>query len=403
MSRFWLSIVLSCGIWATGAIAADGPIRIGVLNDMSGAYADYQGPGSVIAAKLAVEDAGKVGGRAVEVVSADHQNKVDIGTAIARRWFDLDGVDMIVDVPNSAIAFGVAQIARDKNKVFIGSGAGSAELTGKQCSPNTVHWTYDTWQIGHTLGQAVVDQGGKRWFFITADYAFGKDLQSSTSDAVRAAGGTVLGSAVHPIGTSDFSSLLVQAQSSGADVLALANGGADTANSIKQSVEFGLTKTMMLAGLVLNINMIQAVGLKDSQGSLAVMPFYWDMNDGTRSFAKRFAAAHPRHIMPNDMQAGVYAAVLHYLKAVAALGGNASDGLTIVDKMKALPTNDPLFGAGSIRKDGRVLHPVYLMKVKTPAESRGDWDFFKLVSTIEADKAFRPLGAGGCPLVAQGK
>jgi branched-chain amino acid transport system substrate-binding protein len=403
MSRFWLSIVLSCGLWATGAIAADGPIRIGVLNDMSGAYADYQGPGSVVAAKLAVEDAGKVGGRIVEVVSADHQNKVDIGTAIARRWFDLDGVDMIVDVPNSAIAFGVSQIARDKNKVFIGSGAGSAELTGKQCSPNTVHWTYDTWQIGHTLGQAVVDQGGKRWFFITADYAFGQDLQSSTSDAVRAAGGEVLGSAVHPIGTSDFSSLLVQAQSSGADVLALANGGADTTNSIKQSVEFGLTKTMMLAGLVLNINMIQAVGLKDSQGSLAVMPFYWDMNDGTRSFAKRFAAAHPRHLMPNDMQAGVYAAVLHYLKAVAALGGDASDGLAIVDKMKALPTNDPLFGAGSIRKDGRVLHPVYLMKVKTPEESRGDWDFFKLVSTIEADKAFRPLDAGGCPLVAQGK
>lgn len=403
MSRFWLSIVLSCGIWATGAMAADGPIRIGVLNDMSGAYADYQGPGSVVAAQLAVEDAGKVGGRSVEVVSADHQNKVDIGTAIARRWFDLDGVDMIVDVPNSAIAFGVAQIARDKNKVFIASGAGSAELTGKQCSPNTVHWTYDTWQIGHTLGQAVVDQGGKRWFFIAADYAFGKDLQSSTSDAVRAAGGTVLGSALHPIGTSDFSSLLVQAQSSGADVLALANGGADTTNSIKQAVEFGLTKTMMLAGLVLNINMIQAVGLKDSQGSLAVMPFYWDMNDGTRSFAKRFAAAHPRHLMPNDMQAGVYAAVLHYLKAVAALGGNASDGLAIVDKMKALPTDDPLFGAGSIRKDGRVLHPVYLMKVKTPEESRGDWDFFKLVSTIEADKAFRPLEAGGCPLVAQGK
>jgi branched-chain amino acid transport system substrate-binding protein len=382
-------------------MAADGPIRIGVLNDMSGPYADYQGPGSVIAAQLAVADAGKIAGRPVEVISADHQNKVDIGAAIARRWFDLEGVDMIVDVPNSAIAFGVAQIARDKNKVFIGSGAGSAELTGKQCSPNTVHWTYDTWQIGHTLGQAVVDQGGKRWFFITADYAFGKDLQSSTSDAVRAAGGTVLGSAAHPIGANDFSSLLLQAQSSGADVLSLANGGADTTNTIKQSVEFGLTKTMMLAGLVLNINMIQAIGLKDSQGILAVMPFYWDMNDGTRSFAKRFAAAHPRHLMPNDMQAGVYAAVLHYLKAAAALDGNVSDGRAIVDKMKALPTSDPLFGAGSVRKDGRVLHPVYLMKVKTPAESSGEWDFFKLVSTIDAHKAFRPLNAGGCPLIAQ--
>jgi branched-chain amino acid transport system substrate-binding protein len=398
MKRVLLSIMLLFA-WEGAAQAADGPIRIGVLNDLSGAYADYQGQGSVVAAKLAAEDFGKVAGRAVEVLSADHQNKVDVGVTVARQWFDVDGVDMIVDVPNSAIAFGVAQAARDKNKVFIGSGAGSAALTGKQCSPNTVHWTYDTWQVGHALGQAVVARGGKRWFFLTADYTFGHDLQSSTSEAVTAEGAKVLGSAAHPIGSSDFSSYLLQAQSSGGDVLALANGGADTTNAIKQSVEFGLTKTMMIAGLVVNINMVQGVGLKDSQGILAVMPFYWDMNDGTRAFAKRFAAAHPRRLMPNDMQAGVYSGVLHYLKAVAALGGDAADGKAVVDKMKATPTDDPLFGKGTVRKDGRKLHPVYLMQVKKPEQSKGEWDYFELVSTVEADRAFRPINAGGCALV----
>jgi branched-chain amino acid transport system substrate-binding protein len=366
---------------------------------MSGAYADYQGRGSVVAAELAAQDAGMVAGRAVEIVSADHQNKVDVGLTIARQWFDTGGVDMIVDVPNSAIALAVAGIAREKNKVLIGSGAGSAELTGKQCSPNTVHWTYDTWQVGQTFGRAVVERGGKRWFFVTADYTFGHDLQKSTSQAVGAAGGTVVGSVAHPLGANDFSSFLVQAQGSGADVLSLANGGADTTNAIKQAVEFGLTKTMTLAGLVLNINMIQAVGLKDSAGILAVTPFYWDMNDGTRAFARRFAAAHPRHLMPNDMQAGVYAAVIHYLKAAGAQGGDTADGKALVERMKAMPTDDPLFGKGSVRKDGRVLHPVYLMQVKTPAESKGEWDFFKPVSTIDADKAFRPLADGGCPLV----
>lgn len=386
-------------LWAGGASAADGPIKIGVLNDLSGAYADYQGQGSVVAAKLAVEDFGKVSGRAVEVLAADHQNKVDVGVTIARQWFDTGGVDLVIDVPNSAIAFGVAQAARDKNRVFIGSGAGSAALTGKQCSPNTVHWTYDTWEVGHALGEAVVARGGKRWFFMTADYTFGHDLQSSASEAVSAAGGKVLGSAAHPIGASDFSSFLLQAQGSGADVLALANGGADTTNSIKQSVEFGLNKTMSIAGLVLNINMVQAVGLKESQGILAVMPFYWDMTEGTRAFAKRFASAHPRKLMPNDMQAGVYSGVMHYLKAVAALGGNSADGKAVVDKMKEMPTDDPLFGKGSVRKDGRKLHPVYLMQVKKPEQSKGEWDYFEPVATVEADKAFRPLGAGGCPLV----
>jgi branched-chain amino acid transport system substrate-binding protein len=398
VKRFLLSATLAY-LWCGSAMAADGSIRIGVLNDLSGAYADYQGQGSVVAAKLAAEDFGKVSGRAVEVLSADHQNKVDVGVTIARQWFDTQGVDMVVDVPNSAIAFGVVQAAQDKNKVFIGSGAGSAALTGPKCSPNSIHWTYDTWQIGNTLGKPVVERGGKSWFFVTADYTFGHDLQKSTSEAVAAAGGKVLGSAAHPIGTSDFSSLLLQAQASGADVLSLANGGADTSNAIKQAVEFGLTKKMTIAGLVVNINMIQAVGVKDSQGILAVMPFYWDLNDGTRAFAKRFQAAHPRRLMPNDMQAGVYSAVTHYLKSVAALGGNASDGKAVVDKMKETPTDDPLFGKGTVRKDGRKLHPIFLMQVKTPEESKGEWDYFKLVSTIEADKAFRPLDAGGCALV----
>jgi branched-chain amino acid transport system substrate-binding protein len=399
MKRFWVSLALSC-LWSCGAaMAADGPIRIGVLNDLSGAYADYQGQGSVVAAKLAVEDFGNAAGRAVEVLSADHQNKVDVGLTIASQWFDTQGVDMIVDVPNSAIALGVAKAARDKNRVFIGSGAGSAVITGAQCSPNSVHWTYDTWQVGHTLGAPVVERGGKSWYFITADYTFGHDLQKSASDAVTAAGGKVLGSAAHPIGASDFSSYLLQAQSSGANVLSLANGGADTTNAIKQAVEFGLTKTMTITGLVMNINMIPGVGLKDSQGILAVMPFYWDLNEGTRAFARRFAAAHPRKLMPNDMQAGVYSAVTHYLKAVAALGGKSEDGKAVVDKMKETPTDDPLYGKGTVRKDGRKLHPVYLMQVKTPEESEGEWDYFKLVSTIDADKAFRPLDAGGCPLV----
>ena len=398
MKKILLSMMLSC-VWGGAAVAADGPIRIGVLNDLSGAYADYQGQGSVVAAKLAVEDFGKAAGRSVEVLSADHQNKVDVGLTIARQWFDTQGVDMIVDVPNSAIAFGVVQAAQDKNRVFIGSGAGSAALTGPKCSPNSIHWTYDTWQIGNTLGQPVVERGGKSWFFITADYTFGHDLQKSTSEAVAASGGKVLGSAAHPIGTADFSSFLVQAQASGANVLSLANGGADTTNAIKQAVEFGLTKTMTITGLVMNINMIPGIGLKDSQGILAVMPFYWDMNENTRAFAKRFAAAHPRKLMPNDMQAGVYSAVTHYLKAVAALGGKSEDGKAVVDKMKETPTDDPLFGKGTVRKDGRKLHPIYLMQVKTPEESKGEWDYFKLVSTIEAEKAFRPLDAGGCPLV----
>ncbi len=375
------------------------PVKIGVLNDMSGVYSDYQGRGSVVATELAVADAGgRAGGAPVEVVFADHQNRPDVGAAITRRWLDVDGVDMVLDVPNSAVAFAVADLCREKNKVFIGSGAGSSEITGARCSPNSVHWTYDTWSLGNSLGRAIVEQGGKRWFLIVADYAFGYDLQTQVTEAVRRNGGTVAGAVRCPIGTTDFSTFLVQAQSTRADVLCLANAGADTVTALKQAAEFGLKRSMKMCGPVVNINMIEPLGLRDAQGLLAVMPFYWDMNEATRAFARRFQAAHPRRLMPNDMQAGCYAATIHYLKAVAQAGG-AQDGRAVVAAMKAIPTDDPLFGRGTIRADGRKIHPVYLMEAKGPTESRGEWDFFKLVATVPAEHAYRPLNEGRCSLV----
>ncbi len=380
------------------AVAAERPVKIGVLNDMSGPYADYQGQGSVIAAQLAIEDFAAKAGRPVELVSADHQNKTDIGASIARRWFDQDGVDLIVDVPNSAVALAVANLAREKNKVFIGSGAGTAELTGKQCSPNTVHWTYDTWSLGHALAKALVQQGGKSWYFLTADYTFGKDLEGSASEEVKAMGGSVKGAARHPLGTSDFSSFLLQAQGSGADVIGLANAGDDTSNALKQAAEFGIAPAQRLAGLILNITNMPALGLEATQGVYIVTPYYWDLNDGTRAFAARYAARHPRHAMPNDMQAGVYSAVEHYLKALATVT-DAGDGRAVVAAMKAMPTDDPIFGKGRIREDGRKLHPMYLLETKTPAESKGGWDYFKPVRTVPAEEAWRPLAEGGCPLV----
>lgn len=382
------------------AQAPDRKIRIGILNDLSGIYADYQGRGSAIAAEMAAEEFGAVRGMAVEVIAADHQNKPDIGAQLARRWFDQDGVDVIMDVPNSAIALAVAELAREKNKVFIGSGAGTSELTGPRCTPNTVHWTYDTYALGHSLGRAVVQQGGRRWFILTADYAFGYDLEQRMADAVRAAGGQVLGTVRHPLGTTDYSSFLVRARSSGADVLGLANAGGDTTTSLKQASEFGLPRTMKMAGPIVNINVIQPIGLEDTQGLLAPIPFYWDMSDGSREFSRRFAARHPRRLMPNDMQAGCYAATLHYLKAIAE-GADPSDGRAVVAAMKAMPTEDPLFGQGTIRADGRKIHPMHLWQVKAPAESRGEWDYFKHVATVPGDEAFRSLADGRCPL-AQG-
>ena len=399
MKRPLIAVALGLAL-AGPAYAQDTTLRIGVLNDMSSVYSDFQGPGSIVAAQLAIEDfGGKVGSRKVEVVSADHQNKPDIGATVARRWLDTEGVDVIVDLPNSAVALAVADIVRDANRVVIGSGAGTAALTGAKCSPNTVHWTYDTWAYGHSLARAVAARGAKSYFFITADYAFGHDLEKQFAEEAVAGGGKVLGSARHPIGNSDFASFLLQAQASKADVVAFANAGGDTTNSLKQAAEFGITKNQKAVALIFGLQNVPALGLNTLQGLLTVFPFYWDQNDASRAFAKRFQARHPKKMMPNDMHAGVYASVTHYLKAVAKTG-NSKDGKAVVAAMKALPTDDPLFGKGEIRADGRKIHPMYLMQVKAPSESKGEWDYFKVVATIPADKAFRPLKDGGCPLVS---
>jgi branched-chain amino acid transport system substrate-binding protein len=364
--------------------SAQDTIRIGILNDQSGAFASFQGVGSVVAAQMAVEDyGGKAAGKKVEVVSADHQNKTDTGVNIARRWYETENVDAIFDVPNSAIALAVANMTEQRNKVFVGSGAGTALLTGEKCTPNTVHWTYDTYAYGHGLGKAVLAQGGKTWFFITADYAFGADMEKQASEAVKAGGGQVLGAVRHPLGNADYASFLLQAQSSGAQVVALANAGDDTTTSIKQAAEFGLTGKQKIVGLILGINSIPALTPKLAQGAQFLNPFYWDMNEATRSFAKRFIEKHPQQNVPNDMQAGVYASVLHYLKAVDK-AGSAADGKTVVAAMKALPTDDPLFGKGYIRSDGRKIHPMYLMEVKKPEESNSRWDLLKVVRPFVA-------------------
>lgn len=389
-----LSLMLGAGT----AAAQNPPLRIGVMNDMSSVYADFQGRGSVLAAQMAVEDfGGKVGGRTIEVLSADHQNKPDVGSVIARRWLDTDGVEMIADLPNSAVALAVSDLVRDRNKVMIGSGAGTAALTGDKCSPNTVHWTYDTWSLGHALARAVMQRGGKTWFFITADYTFGHDLEKQAGDEVAAGGGKVLGSVRHPLGTPDFASFLVQAQSSGAEVVAFANAGGDQTNVLKQSAEFNLGAKQKLVGLIFGINNVPALGLAATQGLLTVNAFYWDMDDGTRAWSRRFQERHPNRNMPNDMQAGVYAAVLHYLKAVDKTG-QSQDGRAVVAAMKAMPTDDALFGKGTIRVDGRKLHPMYLLEAKQPGQSKGDWDYFNVLATVPADEAFRPLAEGGCPL-----
>jgi branched-chain amino acid transport system substrate-binding protein len=374
------------------------PLKIGVMNDMSSVYSDFQGRGSVIAAQLAADDYAAKLGVSVEILAADHQNKPDIGAAIARKWFDEDHVDVIMDLPNSAVALAVLSVATEKNKAVIGSGAGSSVLTGPKCSKDFVHWTYDTYEVGHVIGKGVTEQGGKSWFFITADYAFGKDLRDNCAAAVEAGGGKVLGDARHPLNTADFSSFVLQAQASGADVVAFANAGGDLNNALKQAHEFGLAPKQRLASFVLNITNVPGLGLDTIAGSLIATPFYWDFNDGTRAFAKRYQEKEPKKLMPNDMQAGMYAATAHLLKAYAELK-SADDGIKLVDAMKATPTDDPLFGKGRIREDGRHLHPVYLMQVKSPAESKGEWDAFKMVSTIAPDDAFRPLAKGGCAFV----
>jgi branched-chain amino acid transport system substrate-binding protein len=347
---------------------------------------------------MAVEDSGiEKRGVKVEIVSADHQNKPDVGSNIARQWYDVDKVDVIVDVPNSGVALAVNQITRDKGKAFLVSGAASSDLTGKACSPNTVHWAYDTWMLANGTGSSIVKTGGDTWFFLTADYAFGLALERDTEAVVLKNGGKVLGKVRHPLNTQDFSSFLLQAQASKAKIIGLANAGGDTTNSIKQAAEFGIVKGgQNLAGLLVFLTDIHALGLPTAQGLIITNTFYWDSNDQTRAFAKRFAE-RDKGIHPTMVHAGVYSAVLHYLKAVEAL--KSDDGTKVVAKMKEMPTDDPLFGKGTIRADGRKIHPAYLVEVKKPSESKGAWDYYKVRATIPADQAFRPLADGGCPLV----
>ena len=373
-------------------------VKIGVMNDMSGLYADLGGPGSVVAAQMAVEDFGAAGkGMKVEIVSADHQNKPDVGSSIARQWFDSDNVDAIVDVPTSSVALAVNQVAREKGKVMLNSGAASSDLTGKACSPNTVHWTYDTWMLAHGTGSAIVKTGGDSWFFLTADYAFGHALERDTEDVVKAGGGKVVGRVRHPLNTQDFSSFLLQAQASKAKIIGLANAGGDTINSIKQAAEFGIVKAgQNLAGLLVFLTDVHGLGLQIAQGLIMTETFYWDLNDQTRAWTKRFVEKNGGKY-PTMVHAGVYAATLHYLKAIEA--GKTDDGTKVVAKMKELPTDDPLFGKGEIREDGRKIHPVYLVEAKKPEESKGEWDLLKIRTEIPADKAFRPIEEGNCPLV----
>jgi branched-chain amino acid transport system substrate-binding protein len=382
----------------TPALAMDKTVKIGVLNDMSSLYADIGGPNSVVAVNMAVEDSGLLKkGWKIEVLSGDHQNKPDVGVNITRKWIDTDKVDAIADTPNSGVALAVSNVVREKNAVLLNSGAASADLTGKACSPNTVSFTYDTYMLAHGTGQALT-KPGTSWFFLTSDYAFGHALERDTSAVVTASGGKVLGDVKHPINTADFSSFLLQAQASKANVIGLANAGGDTDNAIKQAAEFGIVAHgQKLAALLLFINDVHALGLKTAQGLSFTESFYWDMNDQTRAWSKRFAARANKHQMPSMTQAGNYAAVLHYLKALEALGGNPHDGAKVVAKMKEIPAVDPLFGNAPLRADGRRMVKAYLFEVKKPEESKGPWDYYKTIATISPEDAAQPVT--DCPLV----
>ena len=387
--------------FAASALADDKNVTIGVLNDMTSLYADIGGPNSVVAVKMAVEDSGlPAQGWKIEVLSGDHQNKPDVGVNITRSWIDNDKVDVIADTPNSGVALAVSNVVREKNAVLLNSGAATADLTGKACSPNTVSYTYDTYMLANGTGKALTKAGGDSWFFLTADYAFGHALERDTSAVVTANGGKVLGSVKHPLNTSDFSSFLLQAQSSKAKVVGLANAGGDTTNAIKQAAEFGIVAGgQKIAALLLFINDVHALGLKTAQGLTFTESFYWDMNDQTRAWSKRFIKLSPKGTMPSMTVAGNYAGVLHYLKALQALGGNPHDGAKVVAKMKEIPTDDPLFGKGPLRIDGRRIIPAYLFEVKKPEESKYPWDYYKLIATISPDDAAKPLEDSECPLV----
>jgi branched-chain amino acid transport system substrate-binding protein len=389
-----LVLATPCGVQSG---EPNGPVKIGVLNDMSSVYSDTTGKGSLLAAQMAVEDfGGSVLGKPIEVIGADHQNKPDIGINIARSWYDNDGVDVIADVPNSAVALAVQALTREKDKLFLISGGGSSDLTGSACSPNSMHWTYDTYSQAHGTAGALVKQGLDSWFFITADYAFGHALERDAAAEVERDGGKVLGSVRAPLATADFSSFLLQAQSSKAKVVGLANAGGDTVTAIKQAAEFGLHESgQTMAAMLVGADDIHSLGLRSAQGLVLTEAFYWDLNDETRAFAKRFFERDK--LMPSSYQAGVYSAVLHYLKAVKALGSNETKA--VIAKMKATPVNDFFAHNGTIREDGRMVHDMYLLQVKTPAESKGEWDLYKVLKTLPGDEVFRPIDQGGCPLI----
>ena len=395
-------LALAVALAASGsALAQDKNVKIGVLDDMSGLYADLGGAGSILAAQMAIEDSGLTGkGWKIDVVSADHQNKPDVGVNISRQWADQEKVDSIFGVLSSGVALAVSGVTKEKNLVYMNSGAATSDLTNSACSPNTVHWTYDTYLLANGTGKAVVKSGGDSWFFLTADYAFGQALERDTTAVITANGGKVVGSVRHPLNSSDFSSFLLQAQASKAKIIGLANAGGDTTNSIKQASEFGIMGSgQKLAALLLFLTDVHSLGLKMTQGLQFTETFYWDMNDNTRAFSKRFSERMKNKQMPTMVQAGVYASVIHYLKALDAMGGNPHDGVKIVDKMKSMPTDDPLFGKGTIQPNGRKVHPGYLFEVKKPEESKYPWDYYKLIATIPAEDAFTPLDKSNCSLL----
>jgi branched-chain amino acid transport system substrate-binding protein len=400
LSALFLGTALSL-VAATGAFAQDKNIKIGVLTDNSGLYSDLGGAGSTLAAQMAVEDSGLAAkGWKIDVISADHQNKPDIATNTARQWIDVDKVDIFMDVLNSGVALAVNNLVKEKNAIMINTGAASSDLTNAQCSPNTIHWVYDTYMLANSTGQALVKAGGDTWYFLTADYAFGHALERDTAAVVTKSGGKVIGGVKHPLNTADFSSFLLQAQASKAKIIGMANAGGDTTNTIKQASEFGIVAGgQKLAGLLLFITDVHSLGLKVAQGLNFTETFYWDLNDGTRAFSKRFSEKMKNKAMPSMVQAGVYSGLVHYFKALEAMGGNPHDGAKVVAKMKEMPTDDALFGKGTIRVDGRKLHPAYLFEVKKPEESKGPWDYYKLIGTTPADQAFRPLSESACALV----
>jgi branched-chain amino acid transport system substrate-binding protein len=386
---------------AGSALAQDKNVKIGVLTDNSGLYSDLGGAGSTLAAQMAIEDSGLAAkGWKLDLISADHQNKPDIATTIARQWIDVEKVDIFMDVLNSGVALAVNNLVKEKNSIMINTGAATSDLTNAQCSPNTIHWVYDTYMLANSTGQALVKAGGDTWYFLTADYAFGHALERDTTAVVLKSGGKVIGTVKHPLNSSDFSSFLLQAQASKAKIVGMANAGGDTTNTIKQASEFGIVAGgQKLAGLLLFITDVHSLGLKVAQGLSFTETFYWDLNDGTRAFSKRFSERMKNKAQPSMVQAGVYSGLVHYFKTLDAMGGNPHDGAKVVAKMKESPTDDALFGKGSIRADGRKIHPAYLFEVKKPSESKGPWDYYTLIGTTPADQAFRPLSESACPLV----